>query len=58
MFFHAGEIHQTIYKGFPKKNINVELEDDFFGDSSIIESDFRSSIEKNANTKFIVLKIY
>ncbi len=58
MFFHAGEIHQSIYKSFPVKNINIELEDGFFRNHSIIESDFKSSIERNANAKFIILKIY
>jgi AraC family transcriptional regulator len=58
MFFHSGEIHQSIYKSFPVKNINIELEDGFFRNNSIVESDFKSSVEQNANAKFRILKIY
>lgn len=58
MFFHAGEPHQSIYKGFPCKNVNIELESDFFQDNFITEADFKSSIEKNPNAKLTLLKIY
>lgn len=58
MFFHAGEPHESIYKGFPVKNINVELESEFFRKNLIAESDFKLSVEKNFNSKFIILKIY
>jgi len=58
MFFHAGEPHQSIYKGFPCKNVNIELEAAFFQENFISESDFKSSIETNPNAKLILLKIY
>ena len=58
MFFHAGEPHESIYKGFPVKNINIELENEFFRKNSLSESDFKTSIEANANAKFSILKIY
>lgn len=58
MFFHAGEIHQSFYKGFPVKNLNIELKSEFFRENFISESEFNDLIVKSANAKFTLLKIY
>ena len=58
LFFHAGEPHQTFYKGFPVKNINVELNDEFFLQNEVSEAKFNDSIAQNANAKLSLLKIY
>lgn len=58
MFFRAGELHESIYKGFPVRNINIELESDFFIQNAINESDLSDSIVKSSNAKFNMLKIY
>lgn len=58
MFFHAGEPHQSIYKGFPVKNITIEFESNFFHENSITESKFKKSIDENLTSKFSFLKIY
>lgn len=58
MFFHAGEVHQSIYRGFPVKNVNIELESDFFQQNSVSETNLRTVISQNPNAKFTMLKIY
>jgi AraC-like DNA-binding protein len=58
MFFHAGEPHQSISKLFPAKNINLEIESTFLRENATTESIVNSSIIKNPNAKFIMLKIY
>lgn len=58
MFFHAEEIHQSLYRGFPVKNINIELESEFFYQNDISESKFGTIVNKNSNAKFTLLKIY
>lgn len=58
MFFHAGELHETIYQVFPVRNINIELESGFFRHNSITETDLNFSIATNPNAKFNMLRIY
>lgn len=58
MFFYSGETHQSIYKGFPVRNINIELESAFFRNNAISESDFKTSLAESTNAKFTLLKIY
>lgn len=58
MFFRAGEPHQTIYKGFPVRNINIELKADFFVENQIDENDLGDSFINIPNAKFSMLKIY
>lgn len=58
MFFHAGEPHQSIYCGFPVKNISIELESDFFRENFITETTLKNAITQSPNIKFTMLKIY
>jgi AraC family transcriptional regulator len=58
LFFHAGEPHRSINKVFPAKNINLEIESNFFTENAITESVIITSIKRNPNAKFIMLKIY
>lgn len=58
MFFRAGEPHQSIYRGFPVKNINIELESDFFRENQIDETNLSQSFATTPNAKFSMLKIY
>jgi AraC family transcriptional regulator len=58
MFFHAGEPHESIYKGFPVKNINIELEHNFFRENELDETGFSPTFTTNPNAKFSMLKIY
>ena len=58
MFFNSGEVHQSITKIFPSRNINLEIEPSFLRDNSITESAINRAITKNPNAKFIMLKVY
>lgn len=58
MFFHAGEVHQSIFNSFPVKNINIELELDFFSENNSTETQLSLSVAKNPKTKLSILKIY
>lgn len=58
MYFRAGEIHQSIYRGFPVKSINIELEADFFIENLVSETDFCAALNSGPNAKFTLLKIY
>lgn len=58
MFFHSGEPHESIYRGFPVKNINVELESAFFEENSVTETNLKNAIAESPNVKFTMLKIY
>lgn len=58
MFFHSGEIHQSITKRFPARNINLEIENSFLRDNSITEADIISAIERNPTAAFTMLRVY
>lgn len=58
MFFHAGEPHQCITKRFPTQNVNLEIESSFMRDNLITENAINKAIQKNPNTKFLMLKVY
>jgi AraC family transcriptional regulator len=57
-FFHAGELHESIYRGFPVRNITIELEADFFRKNSVSEADLYLSVSQNPTAKFNMLKVY
>ncbi len=58
MFFHAGELHQTIIRSFPTKSINLSIEHEFLQDNLATESSVKSAVDGNPDAKFIMLKIY
>lgn len=58
MFFQAGEAHQCITKRFPTQNVNLEIEFAFLRDNRVTESALDTSVKKNPNAKFIMLKVY
>jgi AraC family transcriptional regulator len=58
MYFHSGEPHESIYKGFPVRSINIELESNFFRENEIDESNLNDAFTTNPNSKFSMLKIY
>lgn len=58
MFFHAGEPHQTIIESFPTKNINLVIEHEFLQNNLATEAMLQSSVDRDPNAKFIMLKIY
>ena len=58
MFFHAGELHETIIEQFPTKSINLVIEHEFLQDNLATENSINSAVEKNPQAKFAMLKIY
>lgn len=58
MFFHAGELHQSISKSFPARNINLEIESFFLRDNDLTEAGINGSVLKNPQAKFIMIKVY
>ncbi|MBS1794657.1 MAG: helix-turn-helix transcriptional regulator [Acidobacteria bacterium] len=58
MFFPAGQPHRSIYRNFPVRSLNIEIEADFFGRHGIDEAAIRSSVEQSPAAKFTMLKIY
>ena len=58
MFFYAGEVHRTIYRGFPVKSLSVELEETFFDENRVSETGLKAALDKNPRAKFTLLKIY
>jgi AraC family transcriptional regulator len=58
MFFRAGEVHQSIYRGFPVRNINIALEPLFFREYEIDESNLPNWWAEKPQAKFSLLKIY
>ncbi|AXT59679.1 AraC family transcriptional regulator [Aquimarina sp. AD10] len=51
-------VHRNRHTAFPSKNLNIEIDDDFFVKNELSTSDFQNSIVKNAEVQFGLLKIY
>ena len=58
MFFYSGEVHQSITKLFPARNINLEIESSFLRDNLITEADVSSTIKRNPTAAFTMLRVY
>ena len=58
LFFRSGEAHETIYHGFPVKNINIEFDHDFFRELGVGEDKIATSAINSAATKFTMLRIF
>ena len=58
MFFHSGEIHQTLPGTLRTKNMNLELEYAFLNKYNISEEQVSVIIEQNIDSKFWMLKMY
>ena len=58
MFFHAGELHQTVIESSPTKNINLAIDLEFLQDNLATETAIESAVNRNPQAKFIMLKIY
>lgn len=58
LFFRSGEAHETIYHGFPVKNINLEFDHEFFHQLGIGEDAMTERSVYSLDTKFTMLRIY
>lgn len=58
LFFRSGEAHETIYHGFPVKNINLEFDHEFFNKLGVSEDAITERAINGRDTKFTMLRIY
>lgn len=58
MFFHSGEEHESLYRGFPVRNLTIELESDFFETNEISETDLGLALGNGPDARFSLLRIY
>ena len=58
MFFHSGEPHQTINKTFPTTYITLLFQPEFLKKKELADTKLNTIIEKNPNSKFVLIKIY
>lgn len=56
-YYEAGEAHQTIFRTQSSKNLNIELDDNFFVCNELSSNQIAESINNNLDAKFLVLKI-
>jgi AraC family transcriptional regulator len=57
-FYHAGELHQNIYKLFPAKGFNLEIEPHFLQQYQVSETDINASLKTNPKAQFSMYRIY
>ncbi len=58
MLYDKYEIHRNRHTAFPSENLNIEINDDFFVKNELSTSSFQTSILKNLEVQFQLLKIY
>jgi AraC family transcriptional regulator len=58
MFFHSGEIHQTLPANCQTKNMNLELECSFLEQYAITEEQVSRMVDQNMDSKFLILRMY
>lgn len=57
MYFRSGEPHESIYRGFPVKSINLELGAAFFSEAETNEESLGRELKRTPSAKFAMLKI-
>ena len=58
LFYHSGEIHQTLPGTAFSKCINLEVEQAFMADYHISEQMLQQAVTAGSDAKFLVLKMY
>ncbi len=58
MLYNKEEIHRNRHTAFPSENLNIEIDDHFFVKNEVSTLDFRTSVLKNTEVQFQLLKIY
>ncbi|OXA94117.1 helix-turn-helix domain-containing protein [Flavobacterium hercynium] len=58
LFYHSDELHLNQNTLFPSKNINIEIEENLLKELQISEAVIEKSLQNEALTKFLILKIY
>jgi AraC family transcriptional regulator len=57
MFFRSGEMHQSIYYGFPVRNLNIEFDSQFFADNDIDESQFSELLNDESEARLAMIRL-
>lgn len=58
LFYHSGEVHQTLPGTAFSRCINLEPEPDFLGRNGLTEEDLQRAAASGPDGKFLVLKMY
>ncbi|GAA6766221.1 AraC family transcriptional regulator [Flavobacterium johnsoniae] len=58
LFYHSDELHLNQNTLFPSRNINIEIEENLIKELQISEAVIEKSIQNEAFTKFLILKIF
>lgn len=58
LFYHSDELHLNQDTLFPSRNINIEIEENLLRELQMSESVLEKSIQNEAFTKFLILKIF
>lgn len=56
-FYHSGEVHSAVSHSLISKSINIEFGKDFLEKYGFTETHIEKAVEKNVDTKFLILKI-
>lgn len=57
LFYHSGELHQTIPYTPKTKNLNLEIDSCFLNKYQISESQLENAVQKNIRSKLFILKL-
>jgi len=58
LLYNKNEVHRNRHTAFPSENLNIEISDCFFSKNELSTSDFETSVHKNIEVQFQLLKIY
>lgn len=58
LFYPSGILHRNLNTRHPSRNINIEIENDFFSHYSLDIAAFNANTANHANAKFTLLKAY
>jgi AraC family transcriptional regulator len=58
LFYHAGEVHQNIRKGFNARSINMEVDRSFLQAAGIAEAGLERATLESPDAKLLVLSMY
>ncbi len=57
-FYRAGDLHQVRIQNFPSRNINFELDSEFFYQNGFCEEKINAAIQRNPSAKSLFLRMY
>src|SRR5215216_1141752 len=57
-FYRAGDLHQVKIQSFPSRNVNFEIEGEFFAQNGFCEEKINAAIQRNPFAKSLFLRMY